>query len=503
MMYCPQLGKSTDSWMIAISMANTGKNTGTNWEKLVGWDLEVYNDMSDEPCLICLTEKEMYVLGQSTGQIKWITRWDNLDSGINPDFDALSSRLDKKMSVESCIDFCQEIINCIENPESGVSDAIVNLIGSNSYGDNRELGQSVNDSAIGGGSNPTCDLDVLWAQCYGLVETLDTYNREFFAKLEAMTNVYEFISDVIGDITFIDETSVDALLAWVNKLQDDIAENYDAQSTLTYRQDVACEIFCAVQNNISGCDITPRIVFDVFKDRLSSSVSIEQVLSDTLDYLVGGAWSGTQIADFMFMSQAGFRSQLGRFLQYVGWNSLDSIVRLYVNDANNDWELLCTDCGWTWTSEFDVSENIWGVFESSGTSFGTWSASVGYETVDVSTGSGGYSRIVSITSGNFAPTYIKKIQVNYDLVKGSYSLSGQATVQIRYYRDNDTFVVNNLTNVDASNGSDLTRVVDVNEGDIKRIELYIRSSAVGSPSYSGSAKLNYVTISGQESNPFE
>jgi len=240
------------------------------------------------------------------------------------------------------VSICNSIIDCINDQDSGVADAITALIAGGSYESSREYGQSQNNSDLSSALNPTCDLDILYGQARQLVDYLDELNTDFFEIYEVASNTYEFIAEVVGDITFIDETSIDAALAWVEFINNSIAENYAAQVTVAYKEEVACEIFCKAQDN--DCAITPKILFDIFKDRLSASVTIESVIWDTLDFLAGGSWSGSQIADFMFFSQIALRSQLGKYFGKIAYQDIQTRLSIYSNDPDPDWVTVCDTC---------------------------------------------------------------------------------------------------------------------------------------------------------------
>jgi hypothetical protein len=257
------------------------------------------------------------------------------------------------MSGTNCIDFCQYIIDCINNPESGVANAITGLIGASDYESARNYGQSQNNLDMSSGSNPTCNKDILFGQAMQLVNYIDQLNTDFFEILEVASNFYDFFAEVAGDVTGIDESSADAAIAWVQFIQDSIAENYAAQVTVAYREDLACEIFCAANDD---CGITPTLLYDIMKDRLNSSITIEGLLWDVLSFLVDGSWSGSQIADFMFYSQFALRSMIGRYFDYFAWQDIYARLSIYSNDPNPDWIILCTDCGWESTLDLTVDD---------------------------------------------------------------------------------------------------------------------------------------------------
>ena len=61
------------------------------------WHTEQYNALSTETCLVCLTNQEVYLLGQALRQMTWETRWIVGDGDTLPDIDAISSSLEVKL----------------------------------------------------------------------------------------------------------------------------------------------------------------------------------------------------------------------------------------------------------------------------------------------------------------------------------------------------------------------------------------------------------------------
>ena len=141
------------------------------------------------------------------------------------------------------MDLCDLVASCIENSES-VQDAINNLIRTNNQDSTTEYSQSQNDLILGDGNNPTCDLDTLWGGISYLIESTDRQNVDLLEQFEVATNLQDFMSQVVGDVTGIDETSMDAILGWIEYIQDNIAENYAAQVTQAYLDELSCDLFC-------------------------------------------------------------------------------------------------------------------------------------------------------------------------------------------------------------------------------------------------------------------
>ena len=81
--------------------------TNQDIEKPVGWNVEFYEDLSDDPCLICITRKERYLLGQALRQMEWETRWEVPEGYTLPDIKALSAEMAVKLATCESLQFRQ------------------------------------------------------------------------------------------------------------------------------------------------------------------------------------------------------------------------------------------------------------------------------------------------------------------------------------------------------------------------------------------------------------
>lgn len=244
------------------------------------------------------------------------------------------------------LNICDDVADCIEN-----SAAVQQALGAwfaNQNSTNAAASmnaQRLEDMAAGLGAS--CDEDAWWGASLALVQRLNRANEDALEQLESATNPLDFASSVIGSVPVLDELGVDAILGWAEFLQDNIAENYLAQYTTAYEEEVACDLFCIALEN---CELTAEQMFDYFFARVGSSISWASLLQDVLGYLIGRTWSGTQIADFMMLSQIGFRRLLGRFTgDYLAFNDIAMSVRLGLNNPSSDWEIICDDCPEVWS----------------------------------------------------------------------------------------------------------------------------------------------------------
>ena len=422
--------------------------------RAITYNWDVLSDYGNTGRLYCLTDFQVAWLLSNTQYMRWSSRW--TECPCTPgDLDKMAAEMEYNLM--SCTDLqpwqlaylykeAQEAqLNALDDLWDGVNPSSVNP-------------DTPDDFYSGDGSvdreNALCTACKIYVYSYAeswVTKAQIALGIAVVVGLAAsITLVGGAIATVlVGGLAFVTQTALDAMT------DEEALDN----------------VVCCMFNALNGAVI--------------NQANFENCL-DTCGFTVGS-------------NEAIIRDIIGADLDKFGnWLTFISQVGdSYVFAAAGVSDCPCDD-SWIWTSDFDVTENIWGVFSG----FGSWALSTGYSTVDANTGSGGYSRIVSITSGNFSPTYIGNFSVNYDLTKGSYSLGGQATVQLRFYRDDDSFVVQNLVNTSAVNGVNQTYSMTIDEPDIKRLELYIRSSAQGSPSYSGSAKLNYVTVNGEGFNPF-
>jgi len=287
---------------------------------------------------------------------EWVILASSIDVGRDVGFSEESDAVwDLWSRVLASLDFCQDVADCILDPNSPAYDAVAQLAYAVAEDAIRAYAQSLNNANLAGNSNPDCDKDILFGQCLQLVEYLNQVNIDILEIFEVLTNPIEIGAQVIGQVTGLDEASVDALIGWVAFVQQNIEDNYLAQITQQYLEERACEIFCLALNN--DCILDPDTLYTIWQDRLNSQVTIDGLIKDSLNYLISGIWTGTEIADFMFYSQLAFRSQAGKIIEEFAYNDIDFRLKGYSNDPDPDWQFLCTSCEWEYTIDFEDLPN--------------------------------------------------------------------------------------------------------------------------------------------------
>ncbi len=252
-------------------------------------------------------------------------------------------------SLES-MTICDAIIDCINDDESGVMEAILQNITLTDGDSAIDNGQSQGDLIFAEGANPTCDYDTMWGGIESVINRANQNNLDVLQALEVATNLQEWVADVAGGLFGIELPVVQSLMDWAEFVQNSIMENYEAQITNEYLEELQCDLFCISQEQ---CELTPQRLVDYFYARLNSQLTIGSLLNETAQFILTGVWSGTEIADVMFLAQFAFRAQLGRWFEDIAFGSIDLDMRLGYTDANDNWELLCDTCQWESVLDFE------------------------------------------------------------------------------------------------------------------------------------------------------
>jgi hypothetical protein len=134
---------------------------------------------------------------------------------------------------------CEQLKECLAPLLSAQSLQIQQMINESKYGDPNPIGQPLPTTATAGnlaeGSNPTCNLDIVWAQCWQIVTYTDIVITDALELAESATNDVELL-EVISSIPGLDELGIDAIFGYIELLLEGIQENYFAQVTEAYLQ---------------------------------------------------------------------------------------------------------------------------------------------------------------------------------------------------------------------------------------------------------------------------
>jgi len=257
-----------------------------------------------------------------------------------------------------CVD-CADVADCIENDEA-VRAAINALIAAGTeIPATSPYGERISDERLGqdlsSAYNPTCDKDILWAQCTGIVDLTNLAISETLEKVEAATNIVELVTNALGTIPGVagaeKAVGVDGALGLINYYQEAIADEYNAQYTeipVTGTRDlIAFALFCACQ---SDCVITLDKIQNVMQLRLEQFIAVGDIFTFTnLLAFLEGAESDTEIVVDLAFFAAWKMAVVGNYLfGGVANHIVDVVIASKSDEPDNGWSLMgdCADQPW-------------------------------------------------------------------------------------------------------------------------------------------------------------
>lgn len=187
-----------------------------------------------------------------------------------------------------------------------------------------------------------CDLDKLWASIVAVVEQMDRNNVDFFELLEVSTNVVERAQQIVSAIPGLGLLPFDEVADFANSIFSDIFENYSAQITTALLNEYECDLFCVARDS-GACQLRIDDIFNYFSNRLGANLTIENLFAEAIGFLADGSWSGTQIADFMFL----FQVSVVRWIQdFIGFDTLalQQAAQIGALEPSDAWNVICDEC---------------------------------------------------------------------------------------------------------------------------------------------------------------
>jgi hypothetical protein len=342
----------------------------TNFKKLVRWDADYYKGLTEDDCIVCLTEREVYLVGQIIEVLTWAsTRWLGDITGL--DFKAISAQLEHKLSermtcqnittllqkitqLEAKIDyvFNETVVNegdTVFNPDTTVMDDI-------STPEEMQTGDMAVQAEV-------CDNDGK-NQIYGAVSQVVRYivglNTDLLQRFEqAVGNLAEQAETLLSAFPPTDLLAVDEAAKYTAFLTQELQEEYEATVDEELIQDTICDIFCiAVANN---CKLTMWDIYNYFGSKVDPSFTNAAL---TYANLVNFAFTGTFSGDMYFHYLCYFQLASAAFTGAVDGNGLETYERQIAagfNSPDADWMIHCIECPPMWrkiTYDFFI-QNEW------------------------------------------------------------------------------------------------------------------------------------------------
>jgi len=258
---------------------------------------------------------------------------------------------------------CADVANCINTNEL-VAQAIANQVANNPA-----LAQAIND-LIGGtwfpGTTSTpgqpldpgkwsenltettdCDFNVFWAQMDQMVEYLVNLGQDalesialYNAALEAGQKVP--LSGLIGKLK--NGTTAGKVIEFLQWAAATMKVAYEAGNTEANRRAIKCALFCAGKED--DCFMSLDTAFTVLNSRLGGALNPGTIntlpeLAETMVTL----FSNPALALDTWLAFLLTSARVAGFLGVEGIDeTLNLMLAVAVNDANNDWVEYCEDC---------------------------------------------------------------------------------------------------------------------------------------------------------------
>lgn len=232
------------------------------------------------------------------------------------------------------MDFCSEIINCIEN-NADVRSAINTAVGG--YADVNGDPAVINADIAG--LSTGCDNDVIYGYCLALWDYIHGQNIDFLQQLAEASNLTESIDRLLRLIPGFEQVPISEVLQWISSLGDYNLEAYEASYTAQIRQDIICALFCvAIENN---CTITLGDVYDYMLQQMGG-LNFPNAGATFLEYvtfMVTGNYPSDKVIYIWTCVQLGLIFSGSEFL---GISTLTPYaLNAQAGNPDSDWQLFC------------------------------------------------------------------------------------------------------------------------------------------------------------------
>lgn len=334
----------------------------TNFTKLTRWDADYYKTLTDDECIVCLTEREVYLLNEAIRAMRWSsTRW--IGNIIGLDFDEIASnlqyRLDERVTCQNVNDLLQKISQLETKINAIYNDTIVDNGGTvptpeTSPYDLRTPEQFDEEFSIATDGCDTPDKDALFA---GIREFVDYVNK---ANIDALQNIgqaggtSEQVGRLISGIPVIGLLPFDEVADYVAFLMNELLDEYEATVDEALLETVTCDLFCiAVANN---CTFNLSDAINYYGSKLGTTLfDLYDDLANVVQFALTGTFSGDDYFYFMSTFQFIAVAVADSYFNVQGMDKYMIEVASGMNSPDNDWTLLCDACPTfyrLWSHEF-------------------------------------------------------------------------------------------------------------------------------------------------------
>ena len=339
--------------------------TKTNFEKLVRWDADFYKEQSADECIVCLTEQEVYLVGQIIDSLRWFgTRWIGDLTGL--DFDLIASNLEGKLADRLT---CQNVTQLLERIEQ-LSDKI-DVIFEQTL-DETSVPPLTDETTFEDLFTPTevaenlsvevdiCDDDgksAIYSGVRELVNFIHANNADALEKISQVGNLADQASRLISGVPLVGLLPFDEAVEFVGFLIQELEDEYQATVDEELLQTTICDLFCiAVQND---CKLDYNDILDYFSGKIdTSAMGYAMGFADLVQFLLTGTFSGDDFFYIMCLIQF-IAVALGEHFFNIGSREAYLIrMEAGLNSPDADWMLLCDECpAFVWVIDKDFTKS--------------------------------------------------------------------------------------------------------------------------------------------------
>lgn len=251
---------------------------------------------------------------------------------------------------EACMTFCERMIECINN-DADVRSALINALASSPV-----FQEVIKQVAIRSGAEQItapivpagCDNSLVAGRVIQTVDVLDQNNTDFLEIVEVGTNDEERVSLLIEAIPGLGELPADNILDLFQGFLSDFTENYAAAVTLAWKSEVSEDLYCLAKEN-EDCTLSYEKIFNYFKQRSGSSLTIASLLKNIIQFVVNGDFSTDDlVASGMYTIQLAF-IVAGKDFYGLNIPSIGAVVRdALPSSAWEDWDECVTPPAGPW-----------------------------------------------------------------------------------------------------------------------------------------------------------
>lgn len=341
----------------------------TNFNKLVRWDADFYKDTPEDDCIVCLTEREVYLIGNIIDALKWSgTRW--VGNIVGLDFDKIASdlkyKLDERMTCQNLGDLLQKLTQLEKKIDIIYGDTIIDNGDTLPTPDTAPYDVTTPEAfneefSIATEGCDTDDKDALYAGIREFVLYVNQANIDALQNIGQAGNLAAQAGRLISGVPVLGLLPFDEIADYTAFLMNELLDEYEATVNDELLENVTCDLFCIAVN--SDCTFNLADAINYYGGKLGSTVfDLYDNLANVVQFAATGTFSGDDYFYFMTVFQFIAVAVADSYFAVNGMDYYMVQVATGMNSPDNDWTLLCDACPpmyRLYTHEFSGGLGIW------------------------------------------------------------------------------------------------------------------------------------------------